>query len=78
VQLGIRFHDQYDYYTHGYPALLFAPAVVGFFFPLLILRWLKKIGEQRRRTLFKTTLIAAVIVFAVALFFWLLGMSGVI
>jgi hypothetical protein len=75
--LGVSLHDNYEYYGR-YPAIFLTAALVGFFFPLLVLEWLKRIGAQRRRTLFKTILIATGVVFVVAVFFWTLGLLGAI
>lgn len=75
VELGLNLHGDYEYYGR-YPALFVTPAVVGFFAPLLILLWPEKMNAQRRRALFRTALIAVVVVLALALLFWVLGLLG--
>jgi hypothetical protein len=77
MQLGLHFHGTYDHYWEN-PILVLGPAIVGLALPLVTLRWLKGIGEGRRRNLLRTSVITIVLTVAVAVFFWALGMLGVI
>lgn len=40
MQLGIKWHGNYEYYGR-YPALYLIPGVIGFFLPPLVRWWIK-------------------------------------
>jgi hypothetical protein len=76
VQLGRILHGDYEYYGR-YPALLFAPAVVGFFAPPYVLWRLAKKDAPSQRALLRTVFIATVMICALAVLFGVLGLLRV-